>query len=243
VWRESFADMPVMRVPYLSKPPYLNGELSDWPSESKVTGIHHSQTVGLERSRLPVPNIYLGWTDAGLYLGMEVFDDEIQGAPANGWWWTRDYVEFWISTQPATSDQNNYDVNSHQFFFVPNAWPGEDGVLGTVGQWHRAGDALKDNLIPHPGIRDVARILPDRYVVEMFIPAKALHGFDPQHQRNLAFNIHVRNFEDATDYFWSAPKEVMTQVRPSTWGTIELQPPSHNIAQAADGLPAITLIR
>ncbi|HMB94650.1 MAG TPA: hypothetical protein VKK61_01290, partial [Tepidisphaeraceae bacterium] len=215
-----------MHVPYLTKPPYLNGELSDWPVESKMTDIRHSQTVGLERSRRPVPNVYLGWTDAGLYLGMEVFDDEIQGAPAKGWWWTRDYVEFWINTQPISSDQNSYDVNSHQFFFVPNSWPGEDGVLGTVGQWHRSGDALSDNLIPHPSIRDVARILPDRYVVEMFIPAAALHGFDPRREPKLGFNIHVRNFEDATDYFWSAPKEVMTQIRPNTWGTLDLDRPA-----------------
>jgi hypothetical protein len=75
----------------------------------------------------------------------------------------------------------------------------------------------------------------------MFIPAKALHGFDPQHQHTMAFNIHVRNFEDATDYFWSAPKEAMTQVRPSTWGTIELQPPAHNVAEL-QGLPSLMYI-
>jgi hypothetical protein len=241
VWRQSFANKPDMHVPFLTKPPYLNGELSDWPAESKMSGIQHSQTVGLERSRLPLPNVYLGWTDQGLYLAVEVFDDDIHGAPAKGWWWTRDYFEFWLSTHPVAKDQNNFDAGSNQFFFVPNAWPAEDGVLGTVGQWHRPGDALTDNLIPHPDIRAATRILPDRYVVEMFIPAKALHGFDPRHVSTLAFNIHARNFEHATDYFWSAPKEAMTQLRPNTWGTIELDPPANNLAQATNGLPATNL--
>jgi hypothetical protein len=79
------------------------------------------------------------------------------------------------------------------------------------------------------------RVLPDRYVVEMFIPAKALHGFDPRHEPTMAFNMHVRNFEHATDYFWSAPKEMMTQLRPSTWGQITLEGASlnQNIAQAS----------
>jgi hypothetical protein len=70
-----------------------------------------------------------------------------------------------------------------------------------------------------------ARVLSNRYVVEMFIPAKALHGWDPVHHPNLAFNLHVRNFQHALDYFWSAPKEVRTELRPATWGTLQLQPP------------------
>jgi hypothetical protein len=39
----------------------------------------------------------------------------------------------------------------------------------------------------------------------------------------MAFNVNVRNFEQATEYFWSAPKEVLTQHRPGTWGQIYLQ--------------------
>jgi hypothetical protein len=213
-------------VPFLTKPPILNGELSDWSPASKLGGIRHSQTIGLERSKLPLPNVYLGWTDQGLYVGMEVFDNDIVGAPAKGWWWTRDHVEFWISTQPVASDQNFYDANSHQFFFVPNDWPGDDGIAGTVGQWHRSGDALAENLIPHPDIKKAVRVLPDRYVVEMFIPKKALHGWDARQQPAMAFNLHVRNFQHAIDYFWSAPKEVMTQLRPNTWGPMYLDGPA-----------------
>jgi hypothetical protein len=232
IWRESFATKPVANVPYLTKPISINGELSDWPAEAKVQGIRHSQTIGLDRSQLPVPNLYLGWTKDGLYMGLEVFDNDIEGAPAKGWWWTKDNVEFWISTKPVASDQNTYDVNCHQFFFVPNDETAPDGAGGVVGQWHRTGDAISDNLIPQPDIRQAARILPDRYVVEMFIPAKALHGWDPKTQPAMAFNIHVRNFQHALDYFWSAPKEVMTQLRPNTWGNMYLENPPKN-AQAA----------
>jgi hypothetical protein len=234
VWRESFASMPPFHVPYLSTPVTLNGELSDWPPESKLTpAMRHSQTIGLERSKLPVPNVYLGWTDDGLYMGFEVFDNDTQGAPPKGWWWTRDYVEFWISTRPVASDQNTYDVYDHQFFFVPNDFPGEDGLAGVVGQWHRPGDALKDNLIPQPEVHEAVRILPDRYVVEMFLPAKALHGWDPRHQPAMAFNMHARNWQHALDYFWSAPKEVMTQLRPNTWGTLYLSPPPKELSAQA----------
>lgn len=239
VWRESFAAKPLMHVPYLNDPPTLNGELSDWVPQSKISGVRHAETVGLERSPIPMPNVYLGWTKDGLYVGMEVFDNDISGAPAKGWWWTKDFVEFWLSTRPVASDETNYNPYCHQFFFVPNEFPADDGVLGTVGQWHRDGDALHDNLIPHPEVQDAVRILPDRYVVEMFIPAKALHGYDPAAQPAMAFNIHVRNYQHALDYFWSAPKEVMTQLHPNTWGTLYLDPPmKEKTASAMKPMPA-----
>ena len=40
----------------------------------------------------------------------------------------------------------------------------------------------------------------------------------------MAFNVHVRNYQHAAAYFWSAPKEVKTQLRPGTWGQIHLDP-------------------
>ena len=236
IWRESFANKPVARVPYLNKPIRLNGELSDWPAVAKVEGIRHSQTVGLERSKLPLPNVYLGWREEGLYLGVEVFDNDIVGASAEGWWWTRDNFEFWLSTKPVASDQNAYDPSCQEFFFVPNSFPGNDGLAGVVGQLHRDGDALKDSLIPHPAIKQVCRIHPDHYVVEIFIPAKAMHGFNPKQQPALAFNIHFRNFQHALDYFWSAPKDILTQFRPNTWGSIYLESPTRLTPRTAEAL-------
>jgi hypothetical protein len=233
VWRQSFAERPLGHVPYVDDRIVINGELSDWPASAKLTGIRRSQTVGLDRSPLPVPDVYLGWSDAGLYVAFQVYDHDIDGAPATGWWWTRDYVEFWIRTRPAKADQDGYDPYSAQFFFVPNNNPSEDGSAGTVGQWHRPGDALKDNLIPNPFIRQAARIMPGCYVVEMFIPAKALPGWDPRYHPALAFNMHAHDYQHALDYFWSAPKEVLTQLRPNTWGTLDLDAPGKNAPQGA----------
>lgn len=224
VWRPSYADRPIARIPHLDQPIRLNGELSDWPSDARLPGVRHAPTIGAERSELPAPDIYVGWREDGLYLAFEVFDDDIRGAPAGGWWWTRDHVEFWVSTRPISPGQDAYDRHSHQFFFVPIDAPGEDGRLGAVGQWHRPGDALTGHLIPHPQIRHAARILPRRYVVEIFIPAEALNGFDPQKNPAMAFNVHVRDFERAGEYFWSAPKDVMTHLRPGTWGSVVLSP-------------------
>jgi hypothetical protein len=231
IWRESYAVKPEMQVPYLTQPPTLDGNFSEWPADSKLTGIRREQTVGLERYPVATPNVYLGWNHTGVYLGIEVFDKQLEAAPANGWWWTRDHVEFWFSTRSVTSDQQNYDVYCHQFFVVPGP-TGNDATAGVVGQWHRDGDALKDNLIPDSLIKQTIKVFPDRYVAEMFIPSAALHGFDPLHQPTLAFNIDVRDFKSAADFFWSAPKLSQTQLRPGTWGSLVLGPPPAPVAIA-----------
>ena len=40
----------------------------------------------------------------------------------------------------------------------------------------------------------------------------------------LSFNLYVRNFEIGSEYFWSAPKDSLTHLRPGTWGTVKLLP-------------------
>jgi len=230
IWRDNYSVRPVMHVPMLRQTPALDGDLSQWSSAAKLSNIHRATIVGLDRLKAASPNIFLGWTPAGLYLAMEVFADQIQTADANNAWWTRDYVEFFVSTQPVASNQTAYDVNCHQFFFVPS-----DGS-GLSGQWHRDGDALANNLIPHPLIKQAMKVAPGRYVVEMLIPAQAMHGYDPQHQPALAFNIHIHQFHDAADFFWSAPKEMQTQLRPNTWGTAYLDAATVEHAMAMPGL-------
>jgi hypothetical protein len=240
VWRESYSVKPVMHVPYLSKIPALDGSLSGWPENARLNGIQGEHTVDLDRLKLRMPEAFLGWTHDGLYLAVEVYDRNIESAPATAWWWTRDNIEFFISTRPVMPDQDGYDVNCHQFFVVPK--DPTAGNAAVVGQWHRDGDALKDNVIPEPLIHRTVKIFPDRYVVEMFIPAKSMHGYDPQHQRTLAFNLDVRDFTTATNFFWSAPKSMRTELRPNTWGTLYLDPPPSSIVARATPSPADSVV-
>ncbi len=226
LWRETYERLPTGQVPYLAEPPRVNGELRDWPASAAIGGVRRTDTVGLERSLTPPPRVLMGWRLDGLYLGLEVFDADLTTLPLGGTWWTRDCVEFFVATRPVSPSQTYYDSNCHSFFFVPIPFPEADGQSGTVGQWKRPGDALKASRIPHADIRQVTRVLRDRYVVEMFIPASALRGFDPAKQPTIAFNVSIRDFQAAAESFWSAPKDALTQMRPNTWGTLELAAPT-----------------
>jgi len=223
VWRTPTETLPTVKIPYLTKAPRLNGEVSDWPQSARLPGVKAVRTVGAERSKLALPNMLVGWRDEGLYVAFEVFDDQVTAAPADGWWWSRDSIEFWVSTRPVASDRMSYDQNAHHFFFVPVDFPSRDGQGGVVGQWYVPGSAIRGTQLPHPEIRNAVRVLSDRYVVEIFIPASSLHGFDPS-ETTMAYNAQVKNYQQAAEYYWSAPKLVITQARPNTWGTIYLEP-------------------
>ena len=225
VWRDSFADRPTFSVPFLARPIKINGEISEWPSACRLPSIRPGLAVGTDRDRQPEPNVLLGWNNEGLSIAFEVFDRDVNVAPATGWWWARDCVEFWISTRPTPPDQNHYDPYCHHFFFVPVDFPSREGTSGVVGRWHCPGDGLKESLIPHPDVKSVTRVFCRITIprhAELFIPAKALNGWDPQNNPRLSFNVHVRNYQHAAEFFWSAPKQVMTQCRPGTWGQIAL---------------------
>ena len=224
-WRASFDQKPVFRVPYLMHEPKIDGSLADWPDATRLPGVRRGQTLGLDRLADPLPIVHLGWREEGLYAAVEVYDRDIVGTPADGAWWTRDSAELFVRTRPVTTAQTTYTPDDHQFYFSPDAFPGPDGETGGVGQWDRPGDAVDAVLAPHPAIADAARVLADRYVVELFIPAEALHGWAPHSFPEIAFNFASTDFQRAATNFWSAPKEVRTQHDPSTWGILLLAPP------------------
>lgn len=220
IFRQSPAK-PTFVVPYLHNAPTLGDPLTAWPTTAQLPGVRHSMTVGLERSPVPLPLLYLGWREEGLYLAMEVFDTDIEAVAATGNWWTRDCAEWWIATAAPTPGQHFYDASCRQFFFTPDHAGAPDAPLGTVGLWHRPGDGLPGPVIPAQ-VKSFSQKLPDRYRLQVFIPAAALTDYNPAVGRELAFNLNVRNFRQGLEYFWSAGKESQTQLRPDTWGRLIL---------------------
>jgi hypothetical protein len=241
IWRETPAERPVFHVPMLETAININGELSDWPAACKMPGMKPASAIGSERVALREPNIYLGWSADGLTLAFEVFDSDVAVAPAKGAWWARDCVEFWVSTRQVPDDLKSYNEFCHHFFFVPVDQPVGDGISGVLGQWHSPGDFVGKNMVPAPAAKSVTRILPDRYVTEIFLPAKSLNGFDPTHNPQMRFNINVKNYQHAAEYCWSAPKASLTQCHPASWGTLHLSQPSQSPRDGGPGQPVANI--
>ena len=222
-WRPDFlADPPTAGLPYLTEAPRVDASLREWADAFRLPDVRRGLTVGADRSvDAAAPTVFAGWTEAGLYVAVEVIDPVIQAAPAEGAWWTQDAVELFVSTRAdADRPDRGYSVYDHQFFFVPNPFPTR-GDSGTWGRWSRPGDALGGaHQIPAAGVACASRVLPRRYVTEAFIPASALTGFDPTGRTPMRFNVHVRDYQTAVSHYWSAPKESGMQFKPATWGRL-----------------------
>ena len=57
----------------------------------------------------------------------------------------------------------------------------------------------------------------------MFLPAKALHGFDPETNRRLGFAFQVSDAE-REDQFLGVGRDFPIGENPSLWSTLELKP-------------------
>ncbi len=227
-WRPEYEHAtPTASIAYLNETPNMDGSLREWTAGQQLVGLRRGLTVGSERnSTNGEPIIYAGWNEGGLYVAVEVPDRDIQAAAPDGTWWVQDAVELFISTNPdAERPARGYSVYDHQFFFVPNPFP-HSGDSGTWSRWSRPGDTLEGaHEIPAKGVIDAARVLPGRYVTELFIPADRLHGFSPDSMEAIRFDVKVSDYQTAGEFFWSAPKAAGSQYRPFTWGKLVLARP------------------
>jgi hypothetical protein len=72
-------------------------------------------------------------------------------------------------------------------------------------------------------VRSEKRI--DGYVLQAFVAAEALTGFDPDENPRLGFSYAVTDREKGWQTFAVGPEYPFIS-DPSLWGTLELQPPS-----------------
>ncbi len=68
-----------------------------------------------------------------------------------------------------------------------------------------------------------AELTRDGWLLELFLPARALHGFDPETNRRLGFAYQVSDHE-REDQFLGVGRDFPLGENPSLWATLELQP-------------------
>ena len=194
-----------------------------WTAEGAALGAEHRlpSLAQLDESRT-FADVRAAWSEAGLAFRVQV--EGKRQAP-----WCRearpdesDGLRIWIDTRD-THGINRASRFCHQFVFLP---------LGSGQQMTEpSGEPLlinraKENPKPvRPGVlrvRSEKRV--DGYVLEAYIPAAALTGFDPAEHPRLGFTYAVIDRE-LGDQTFSCGGEFSYQDDPSLWASLELVRP------------------
>jgi hypothetical protein len=77
-------------------------------------------------------------------------------------------------------------------------------------------------LAPRDLLASRAELRKDGWSLELFLPARALHGFDPETNRRLGFAYQVAD-HDRDDQFLGIGREFPLGENPSLWSTLELR--------------------
>jgi hypothetical protein len=164
-------------------------------------------------------DVRLAWNELGLGLQVEVRgkDQDMQGDASRPR--GSDGVTLWIDTRDARGGHRATRY-CHQFLFLPTGGgPDRDEPVFVQAKINRA---LQDApLISTSGVPFRSERRKGGYVVEAFLPAAALNGFDPEQNPRLGFYYAVRDSE-LGDQVLSVGAEFPYWEDPSLWSVLEL---------------------
>jgi len=164
-------------------------------------------------------DVRLAWNEFGLGVRVEVTGkygdlhcDATRPRVSDG-------LTLWIDTRDARAS-HRASRYCHQFHLLPSGGGADqDQPVFTQTKIHRA---LEDAPLCSPS--DVpfrGRVTRHGYIVEAFLPAAVLHGFDPEQNRKLGFFYAVRDSE-LGEQTLSVDAEFPYFEDPSLWSVLEL---------------------
>ena len=160
-----------------------------------------------------------GWNETGLY-----FSADVQGKRQMPWCREgsideSDGLHLWIDTRD-THNIHRASRFCHRFAFIPSGGGNRrtDPVAGQLGI-QRAKEQAKPVLPRKLGVRSEMRV--NGYVLEAFIQADALTGFDPSEHPRIGFMYAIVDRERGTQTL-AVGTEFPYQEDPSLWATLEL---------------------
>jgi hypothetical protein len=164
-------------------------------------------------------DVRFGWSELGLGVQVTVAgkDQPPQGDAARPR--GSDGLTLWIDTRDARSSHRATRY-CHQFHFLPSGGgPDHDEPAFVQSKIHRA---LQDAPLSSPSaVPFQCARTKSGYILEAFLPAAILAGFDPEQNRRLGFYYVVRDLE-LGEQLLSVGSEFPYWEDPSLWSVLEL---------------------
>jgi hypothetical protein len=180
------------------------------------------QTARLD-GKPPWAEVRVGWNPRGLGVAVEAegtlaglgSDDRPEGLYG---------FQVWVDTRD-TRDVSRATRFCHRFDarLVKSA---SKAGLGVKVQPRPIARAVADAPLARPDVLSAAaERVKGGWRLELFLPAEALNGFDPETNRRLGFAYQVSD-PDRPDEFLGVGREFSVGENPSLWSTLELVEPS-----------------
>ena len=167
----------------------------------------------------PFADIRMGWGDAGIVVSVEV------GGKNKSLWCREsailesDGLQVWIDTR-ATHNVHRATRFCHWFIAMPNgSGPRKDKPIGNMLKINRSRE--DSPTLNRQKVTVESKVMKAGYKMSLFIPAKALNGWDAAENRTFGFNLAVIDSELGWQTLAIGP-ELPISEDPSLWQTLEL---------------------
>ena len=202
------------RCPYHKAMPLAKGDaLLELPESAKLG--HFAELDGYRS----FADVRLAWNDFGLGVQLTVLGKKLAPQVDAERPRSADGLSLWLDTRDARSG-HRATRTCHQFYFLPTgAGPELDEPGGGQAKINRAlqdapmADASTIQLRHHK--------LKGGYRLEVFLPAAALTGFDPDQHPRWGVYYHIRD-EELGDQYLGVNMEFPFADDPSLWDTLEM---------------------
>jgi hypothetical protein len=191
-----------------------------WKPGATMLGAEHTLPwFGSLDDERPYAEVRAAWSPAGL-----IFQCRVEGKRQQPWCRESrpdesDGLRVWIDTRD-THNVHRATKFCHAFIFMP---AGSGRALDEACAEQLLINRAKENARPiRPGVLQASsqkRV--DGYVLEAFVPAAALAGYDPAEHGRLGFTYAVIDRELGEQVF-SCPMDYPYREDPSLWATLEL---------------------
>jgi len=201
---------------HVKKMPRLDDDrLLDLPAECRI------DNFAAMDEKVNFADVSLAWNELGLGLQVEVRgkDNLPQGDAARPR--GSDGVTLWLDSRDARAG-HRASRHCHQFHFLAAGGGSERDEPAFVQT--KINRALEDApLAPAGSVALKVAIKKPGYLLEAFLPAAVLHGYDPEQHPRLGFYYSIRD-EELGEQALSVGPEFPFWDDPSLWSVLELVP-------------------
>jgi hypothetical protein len=188
-------------------------DLFDLPASCRVDGFTDMD------ERPPFAEVRLGWNEGGLAVQVEVRGKEQTPVGDAARPRHSDGVTVWIDTRDARAS-HRASRHCHQFhFLVSGGGPDKDEPALVQSKINRAlqdAPVVRAETVPFQFVRRTGG-----YRLEAFLPATALHGFDPEQNPRLGIHLAIHD-QELGEQSLSVGGDFPSAEDPSLWSVLEL---------------------